>query len=117
MSRAGGAAGAKRPWLVLRLQHFSGSPVDSCAARGALELVKPNVPLWPNRAAGDRLGGRSGKEDLSDPLTHRWPPRVASCLHMAARLTAVLPRRPIGGHGGMVGMVAWRHGMAWHGPR
>ena len=43
MSEAGGAAGAKRPWLVLRLQHFSGSPVDSCAARVALELVKPKM--------------------------------------------------------------------------
>lgn len=39
---------------ALRLQHFSGSPVGSCAARGALELVKSNVP-WPNRAARDRL--------------------------------------------------------------
>ena len=108
MSEAGGAAGAKRPWLVLRLQHFSGSPVDSCAARGALELVKPNVPLWPNRAAGDRLGGRSGKDNLSLRVTstHRCPPRVASCLRVAARLTAVLPkahRRPWW-HGGM---AAW----------
>ena len=56
MSRAGGAAGAKRPWLVLRLQHFSGSPVDSCAARVALELVKPKCAAVAEQGCQGQAG-------------------------------------------------------------
>lgn len=67
------SGGGETTVAALRLQHFSGSPVGSCAARGALELVKVKCAVAQQGRPGQACG-RSGKEPGSVTLTHPKSP-------------------------------------------
>ena len=93
MGEAGGAAGAKRPWLLLGSSISQARLGQLCRSLCFGTAGGPNVP-WPNRAARDRRVAEAVRSLWLLLWTHApMPPpwSVARCPHMA-RLTAVLPK-------------------------
>ena len=89
MGEAGGAAGAKRPWLLLGSSISQARLGQLCRSLCFGTAGGPNVP-WPNRAARDRRVAEAVRSlwVLLRPMLS-WS--AARCPHMA-RLTAVLPK-------------------------